>query len=620
MTSTGLSDITMEKVREQLLYLEQVVGNKLGFTPDPIYVTPQMMLEKDDPVRRAGVVQGLQDLGYLPEMLSTDDVSGFTWAAIESAINLWRADSLGSSIKYSASFDDPYTDKKTTNITIQPDFSDPLSLLLKQTSFDGEIEVLRCPQPGEPVSLLSRIMLFRLKTLNFYDGEINAPVTYGCIETFSRMKAMLGHGDDFSNLSLLNLMGNITAVSSRFCEYYRERLFVYRDDSVAKNNRIAGNYSINWKGRSIRVMRPRGGKIHFTTIRKESPSFQYDSAKSSSQSLDEISREEINILGLELLQLRLWQHGYYTGAIDADWGKMSQAALEQFFGSCGAFEKDEKVLRGIAEGGYVLNLVYILNSLMPLAEQTVSDISHEHLKEITEQIIPDDVLDSSWQGLTQKAEEALNTDGIAFGARPVNAVIKDGYQKKHVRIFRRRRINFSLKGIKAAISGWFRRFIEELGDIQKAISAVAKKVRTFILKGFDSVMTVFRFALSSIKRVIRIASAAMNRLYFWISGKPFGTIAPDSLHYMATRWSMDFDTVNLISAGCLESVTALHMERITYMNTSFQFMITVSLEVMGVLVKIATQNWLMAANAVYKALKGLKEWNSDESPYYAYLI
>jgi hypothetical protein len=619
--ATGLSEFTIENMRDKTLYLEQSVGDKLGLKPDPVYITPQMMLEGDDLIRRTGIVQGLQDLGYLPEIASGEADSGFSWGEINSALLLWRFDTLDASMIYKVAFSDGQTtDKKGKPPESHPDFTDPLSVLIKQTSFDGEMELSQMPQPGESVTLISRILHFRLKTLNFYDGPINAPMTDECKITFFHLKALLGYGDDYSDVEFLNLLGNVSMLSDRFCTYYRDRVFVYQDDSVEKNNRIAGNYSIKWLSRYIRVMRPMGGKIQFKTIKKEGPAFQYNKGISSSRSLEEISRDEINILGLELLQLRLWQHGYYTGAIDADWGKISEAALDEFFGSCTAFEKNENAVRDIADGGYVLNLVYILNNLMPLAEHTISDITHEHLREITEQIFPDDAVDPAWKGLSEKAEEVMHSDSLSFGARPVHAVIKGRPQEKLIQIYRRRRLNFSWTGIKAAICGWFRRFLEELGDIRKAISEVAKKVRQFILKGIGSVMTVFRFALSRIKKVIRIASAALKRLYFWLSGKPFGTVDSDSLEFMTTRWSPDFDTINFMSKGCSESVTALHMNRITFMNASFQFMISVSLEVMGILVKVATQNWFLAAHAVYKALIRLKEWNSEQCPYYTYLI
>ena len=81
---------------------------------------------------------------------------------------------------------------------------------------------------------------------------------------------------------------------------------------------------------------------------------------------------------------------------------------------------------------------------------------------------------------------------------------------------------------------------------------------------------------------------------------------------------MDFDTVNFCSTGCPPETIRHHMDRIAFMNASFNFMISVALAVLEIMVRIATQNWLLVAHSIYKAVVKLKDWNTEQDPYLAY--
>ena len=616
---TELATITVDDIEEQHDRLGQI-GGELGLMPDPVYVDAKtMMLAKPDATRKAGIIQGLQDLGYLPEQPESGKVTEFTESEIANALDDWRSDTRKLKATYrSIRANDSTAAPKQVIPSQELNLSDPLPVLLMQTSFEGELQLYRLPKPGELPSLLSRILQFRMKTFNRYEETVGEPFSKASMGTFLRLKAEFGFPKKGSNVAFLNQLGNASKLSLRFCLLYAKKVFVYLDPSVKDSDRSAGAYHIEWAKRSRHVTRIVGGKKKLVAVREKIPILRYRNSLSNAQTLASINNTEVNTLGLELLQLRLWQHGYYTGAIDADWGRLSRDALDQFLGSCDAFEIEEKQVRDIAEGGYALNLVYLLNNLFPASEKTVAGIKSEDLNQITDELFPVNENDPYWTPLQQKAKEALAADSQAFVAPKVTTRRQGDIPEKSMGTYRRRRLNFSWLSIKSAIGGWFRRFWETAAQTIEAISSVAKKVREFLLKGVRSVTTVFRFTLTRIKRAVRIATAAVRRLYYWIAGKPFGSGDRKTGRFMATRWSTDFDTVNICSTDCRPEIIDRHLNRIAFMNASFQYMSSVALTVLEIMVNVAIQNWLRVANLVYRALIRLKDWGTAQDPYLVY--
>lgn len=617
---TELEKITVGEIEEQWHRLGQIGGN-LGLKPDPVDVDAEtMMLTRPDVIRKAGIIQGLQDLGYLPERPENGRITEFTELEIATALDDWRSDTRKLKATYrSIRADDSTAARKQAIPSQKLNLTDPLPILLMQTSFEGELQLYRLPEPGEPPSLLSRILQFRMKTFNRYEETVGEPFSKASMGTLQRLKVEFGFPENGNNVAFLNHLGNASKLSLRFCVRYANNVFVYLDPSVKDTDRSAGAYHIEWAKRSRRVTRIIGGKKKQVTVWEKSPILSYRNSLSSAQTLASINNTEVNTLGLELLQLRLWQHGFYTGAIDADWGRLSRDALDQFLGSCEAFEKEEKQVRDIAEGGYALNLVYLLQNLFPASEQTVAGIKSEDLNQITDELFPENENDQYWMRLQKKAKDALGADSQAFVAPKVTTRRQGDIPGMSKETHRRRRLNFSWLSIKSAIGGWFRRFQEIAEKTIEVISKVAKKVREFFLKSVRSVTTVFRFALSRIKRAVRIATAAVRRFYYWIVGKPFGSGDLKTGSFMVSRWSTDFDTVNICSKDCRPDIINHHLGRIAFMNASFQYMSSVALTALEIMVNVAIQNWLRVAYLIYKALIRLKDWGTAQDPYLVYL-
>jgi hypothetical protein len=637
---TELAKITVGEIDKQKKHLGKI-GGKLGLKPDPVYVDAKtMMIDKPDAIRKAGIIQGLQDLGYLPERPENGKISEFTDSEIASALDDWPENGKISEFtdsEIASALDDWRSDTRKLKATYKPvrtdgpsavrkkkipsqelNLSDPLPILLMQTSYENELQLYRLPKPGTLPSLLSRILQFRMKTFNRYEETVGKPFSQASMDTFKRLKVEFGFPQNGSDLKFLNHLGNASKLSLRFCNRHVNTVFVYLDPNVGNTKRSAGAYHIKWAKRSKRITQVMEGKKKQVTVWQKSPILRYRKGQSSAQSLADINNTEANTLGLELLQLRLWQHGYYTGAIDADWGRLSRDALDQFIGSCEPFDIEEKDVRGIAKGGYALSLVYLLNHLFPASEKAVAGIKSENLNQITDELFPVNENDPYWKPLKQKAREALATDSQAFVAPKVTTRRQGDISEKSMETYRRRRLNFSWLSIKSAIGGWFQRFWKAATHVIEAISNVAKKVREFLLKGVRSVTTVFRYALTRIKRAVRIATAAVRRLYYWIAGKPFGSRDRKTGSFMASRWSTDFDTVNICSKDCRLEIIDRHLNRIAFMNASFQYMSSVALTVLEIMVNVAIQNWLRVAYLIYKALIRLKDWGTAQDPYLSY--
>lgn len=612
----ALDQLTVEDTAKEWSNLEGVVGANLGLARDPLDVDARMLVAEAEPLRQNGIIQGLLDLGYLEDPEGVEDPPPIQTGVIEAALHRWRSDTAELPANFRMS-SDPHVPLTPSNAL---DLADPLPILTLQTSFDGNLEFFSCPAAGEPPTLHSRILQFRLKTFNRYEEPIGLRLTKETYATFTRLRDSFSINTKEGDVALLNRLGNAQELSEVFSRRKRETVFVIKDDREGKSDRKAENYKVKRKSRRTTKARAAGPR-HLRRSRvasKYSTVLAYSRLRPRKSTLEQDFASDVNTLGLELLQLRLWQHGFYQGAIDADWGKKSQEALDQFLATFHEeFELKKRKQDFIVEvmGGSVINLAFIFEDLLEIAENTVKQISQSDLAKISDEIFPDpdnQEEQETWETLKKRAKEITDEDEGITAIHQVRTFRHGTHRKRR----RRRRLNFSLSGIKGAITGWFRR----IGTAAKNIKQIALQIRDAILKGLASIRTFLRYSLDKVKRVIRVAKAAVRRFYYWIAGKPFGTGDPETLSYVATRWSIDFDTVNVFSEGVPPALVQHHLDRLAFMNASLHFMVSMALEVLGVLVKVTTGNWLGIAYAIYC---GIRDWDVDiwkeNNPFHSYV-
>lgn len=614
-----LQDLTVQHTADFSSYLEDSVASPLGLRLDPVSIDARTMVAEGDALRRKGIIQGLLDLGYLPERYTSEPSDPFSELEMEAALEFWKKDTLNAPAVYRFR----HRESDAYVAIEESDLIDPLPVLIIQTGFDEDLILKAMPEAEGPASLLSRILLFRLKTLNRYDDEIGLPLTRESLETFFRLRSHFSRSENEMDLSLLNRLGSGFQMSEVFCPRYRNQLFVALDETLSGETESGKRFAEFYKlGRKIR---PTSSFKTGNRLRKfggnsqaRSTVLEYHSKKKSGPSLQEAFASDVNSLGLELLQLRLWQHGYYRGAIDADWGPVSQHALDDFLKTFhGEYELNRREFIAEVQGGFVLNLAFILEDLMKIADDTVGDIRKDDIDQITDRLFPlpgeQANTKKAWESFRLQAEALKDRESESAELKIVET-FRHGLSRKNKR---RRRLNFSFFGIKSAITGWFRRIKKTAGTVMEHIKRTALQIRDAIKDGLESISTFFRHALDKIKRVVRVAKTALRRFYFWISGKPFGTGDPESQHFFLTRWSIDFDTVNCVSVDCPASLVIHHLERIRFMNASLHFMVSLALEVLSILVKAATGNWLRLAWSLYTGLRKWKSWKVD-NPYINY--
>ncbi len=612
---TTLPDFTVGEIGALDTSLDNDVAPHLGLPIDPLDIDQQQMMTDADASSRRGIIQGLQDLGYLEERDANGNSDLFTQIEMDVALEHWKSDTRNTPSAYRIRV----VDEKTFRAVETLDFSNPLTLLSIQTGFDGDLELELVPMPGDETSLQSRIMQFRLKTLNRFGGTVGEAFSEKSFETFQRLRLHFGEENE-SDLTLFNILGSGLEMSEDFCEKYNKQLFVSKHEVTAldNNNHKAEEYYLENKVVFKKVKRHGSKRQRHKKKLSSSIVLRHSKTKNSGMSLDHLFASDVNSLGLELLQLRLWQHGYYRGHIDADWGPESQEAFEYF---AETHHKEFKLKRKfyIAEvtGGHVMNLVFLLKDLIGIAEGTADSIKKEDIEQLSEAVFPgedeEDNTDENWSTFSERASNETNSD--TTGATHENVLTFRHGESRKTR--RRRRINFNFFGIKAAISGWFRRIKKAASDAFSWVKDVAKKIRNAIMQGLKTVGTFFRHALDKIKRVFRIAKAAVKRLYYWIAGKPFGTGDPKTMDCFMTRWSLDFDTVNFTTKDCPPELSENHLNRISFMNSSFSFMVILAIEVIGIVIKLATGNWLRLAWGIYKGVRDLKAW-MEENPFEDY--
>lgn len=599
----ALGELSVLDVRSRWSTLRDDVASPMGIPADPVEIDPEEIREDTDSFRKLALVQALQDLGYLPEP-TDESQADFTSSEIKTALNQWREDTLKSTIGYRL---DPK--KKNAQMKMNGNSlpADVLPLLTLQTSYDGLLQLCRMPKVTDKTPTLeSRILLFRLKTFGRFSGSTGEVIKQSDLSALQSLSDDLDFKKAKGLLSFLNTLGNADKLINLFKADYQKQIFVVPEAlpiNLPASDLIVNDYKIdmvqlkigfqaNRPGSSVR---PRGPKI---------PKLKYSKGSGKTPNFDTIRNTRINSFGLQLLQLRLWQAGYYHGAIDANWGNMSAEALDSFSKSFADQKIKKEEIYSRVQGGNVLNLFYAFKLLKKLVEEIDETETQVNINKLGDTIL-EESSDDELNTIQDRAHEELKNISKSHIAT-VKDVEIEGTQET-AKIPLRRRFNFSLRGIFASISGWFRGAFEN-------IKKWALKIKNAIISGLKSVLNVFRYVLRKIKSAIRVVTLAVQRFYYWISGTPFGTGNPKTLNFILTKWSIDFDTVNFASEGCSNALLVSHVNRVKYMNESLHFIIGLSLQVIK-LIKPSPISWLSMAWGIYNKVKEWNEWKSNNNPF-----
>lgn len=292
-----------------------------------------------------------------------------------------------------------------------------------------------------------------------------------------------------------------------------------------------------------------------------------------------------NGLDIRLLQVKLWQAGYYTGAIDENWGPLSHIALKHFL-------MDEADLTAEAISPAPSDPVAFQKFLKRKQPETARKV-RSLLVKIND---ANEVYAADFIGIirvftdriaTREREmfrsERLSDEEDLLRKLPTNAGIShdqfdnqilnetgvgelfpDNTQHSNRRVSFFRRVGGFIVGGLGKIVDWLKKGVQAIG---RALGKLLGPVFTFIKK-------MMRPIRSAIKRFF----SGFKYLASFVFGKPLLTeVAPatatESARVFGTRFQLDFDAVNFIPNDFQPGEPALHANHINRMRHDMTYFI-----------------------------------------------
>ncbi|EDY82425.1 hypothetical protein VDG1235_2047 [Verrucomicrobiia bacterium DG1235] len=559
---------------------------------DPVFADgSHVTMGEPDAKHWEQVLTHLQMLGYLADAAEVSRVE------IEQALAFWEADyQEGRKRRQFA------VNLEGEQLRKRPWAEVRFRYLKAVATFEGEVVLRKMPSPGRP-TLISRIANMRLIVFGLSrarsGSETEADDIFDASSPFgenslrsARIGARIFFGEDDAAgpLRLLNLLGHAPAATDLFLSRYGSGRYMFEggnDGSELSLARFRSNqrppvWTPRWQPNEggwelLDVERMRLQAMPSLNSRGPSADRQMFSAR-----LVRDAQLPLNIVALELLQLRLWMLGYYEGVVDGRWGPLTEGALEGFVSDhAKAFRSMGVIVRAGWKGWRVVNLYRIFAYIVDCLDVPSERLSVAEMNEISE-TATGLLNDRDWRKVERNYVELqisrdrhVLEEGILRNTSP---------NKKRKRYFGWRRF-FS------AVGAFFRNVGTRLID-------AARRVAKALAKGVRFAYNIFKYVWRKVRIAVRVGRLALRRLALWLFGKPFGTARGG--HIVLTRWSLDYDTVQFVSKDCPVAVRRIHDERMDWMSRSLSFMCELGLVVFSILKGAVVGAWLKVAFTIYK--------------------
>ena len=549
--STAL-DLTAEDLTTAEERLAQVVLRHYGAPDEEVQTDPRADLGGTDLQRSEQLATLLHSLGYLPEPPSglehrwAEETIQLAWAEWRDDWQAWAVAAEGDR--------DVALDLGAETLGGAGDNAAALRALKACATLEGEVTLRRWPEPGR-TTLASRIALFRLRLygLGVHDpGTAMPPAQEG--ELLEKARDLMAGRPALPAHELINRLGNLHRLTDELIDSVGERFVVLAARERAAD--LEGTQVLGVSGRiAIRLL-----------------------AHNNAQAC------ALNTLTLRVLQVRLWTLGYYDGAIDGDWGRLSGRALREFARDYGLARR-HTWLGALPDGRVVLDVTKVLERFRAevdaAAERTERSDIDGALAEADAQ-----AGGAFWDALAQTLEEKRGDATAGNGCDEHAGALAAVPNVRRVRYF-------GWRGIFAA----FGRFRRRAGGFARLVMVVARD-QANRLHGL--LRNIARYVADAARVAVRVAALGVRRLKCWLTGTP--VVTPDGAHFVATFWQHDFDTVNVISSGCPAELVARHGRVLDWMQRSTEAMLRVGLEIAQAL--LALGNWLLF---VWRALRVVRQ-------------
>jgi hypothetical protein len=581
-----LQNLSIFDVQQAFEKSQQEIAFNLKLPDLDLTTDPMSLKVPKDYESKQRITQYLQDIGYIKEgsAVKVSDLSQ------QKGIRRWRQDSKRLSIEKFQ------YDLQHSLFQFHPLDSDSIDFLYlaAQMGFEAEVEIKQLPKNGE-VSLLSRIIHYRLRVFGVYTNAVESPFNEQSLSSIKAVANILEH--EGSLLEVINLLGNVRELSASFMKQQGDWVFAFKlrsaSPEVLKETYINNIGIVNteilklkdkkrqWKYEHIFVatgvhykdsngrgvwagrngFRYYRNSLVFGTIRRlvENRLSASDAIKSST-----------NKLGLELLQLRLWLLGFYKGELDGDWGPLTILAVREFLLSDDIVDINQVVKP--VEGGYaVVNMRYLFNRLLAQTDSDADNVSASDAQELSLSTFSRAQNKAQWEALENAHNKVEAQDFSMHLSNP------------------RRRRAFSFRGLLCAVGRFFNRLTGSIAQAVKRVWAGLKKMAALAVK-------IFKQGLEMIKQGVQVVSLSVKRAYYWLLEKPIFTLSKTAL--VLTRFTRDGDAFHFVS-NADEALIKRHHHTIRKMNLAFAIMATIGFKALAVIKEFATFNWLRLAFKLY---------------------
>ena len=268
-----------------------------------------------------------------------------------------------------------------------------------------------------------------------------------------------------------------------------------------------------------------------------------------------------NHLGVRLVQIALWRAGFYTGAVDGEFGALSHAALVQLLEqereepSAGMRPRRlERALLNAAGTTWVVDLKTlgrILDAYAPGDEAQAEAEERALWAGIAAERPGED-----WEVELLERQQEVSSRYPPLADRP------------------RRRVYYGLRGL-----------------LRGAWRALRRVVRWVVHKIGEVAGAVFNFVKAVIKRIqegIGLFFEGFRYFAHYVLGRPFVTTgragADGTAPLLATGVRIDFDATNLINAAAIDEDLARHRAYLVRMREGLDFfldVVTTALRLLG---------------------------------------
>jgi hypothetical protein len=294
---------------------------------------------------------------------------------------------------------------------------------------------------------------------------------------------------------------------------------------------------------------------------------------------------------------------------------MTARALERFIdehesgvGETRALAKRKKWIQGDSNK-CVIDLCYLFSYMLERLDEAAEMTAKKDLDQLVKESLKDDEGSSFGREKISETEQKLTSELLkAHGER------REEQEKDRNEVdggttgaaSKRRRRYFGWR----AVFGLVGRALRWVGrTVKNAFEWIVEKIRKLV----HYATALVNYIREKTRRAVRLVALGLQRLHHWITGKPVSTVRGDS--FVATKWSLDFDTINVVAGLTDPAHVRGHLTRIDCLNAGFGFLVEVALSIWSVVQALAAPfiNWLLLAWRAFKAVRRCLQYADDHA-------